>query len=284
MSLIQGTARKVSGLLGRESWLVKRLRPTYESLLEAGTRRRGIPWKINGETYRVDPRLRHRLGQNYDAPVAAFIRERIRPGALCVDVGANVGVYVLQFARWAGPRGRVVAFEPNPGALSALRRHVEMNDLGGRVELVAAAVGARSGSATMYASDFDGMSRLGAPNVLIADRVREITVPVVTLDEFCEERALAPDWLFIDIEGFEIAALEGARRLLQRRGSDLHIVVEMHPGVVWESAGTTREGAEALLEELSLRAVPLTGQSDPLGDHGLVYLERAEPQRKPDES
>lgn len=270
--MIQQAAKNVSGLLGRESWLVRRLRPAYESALDVLTMRRGIEWKVNGETYRVDPRRRHRFGPNYDAPVARFIRERIKPGAVCVDVGANVGVYVMQFARWAGPEARVVAFEPNPGAMAALRRHVRMNRLDGQVELVASAVGARAGSATMYASDADGMSRLGAPNSRIASRVRELTVPVVTLDEFCESRGLAPDWLFMDIEGFELAALEGARRTLAGGRGRLRVVVEMHPDV-WGTAGTTRAGAESLLAELGLRAVPLTGQRDPLGEHGIVFLE-----------
>lgn len=276
MSLIQGTASRVSGLLGRESWLVRRLRPAYETSLDLLTGGRGIPWEINGETFRIDPRLRHRLGQEYDREVAAFIRGRVRKGAVCLDVGANVGVYVLQFARWAGPRGRVVAFEPNPGALAALGRHVEMNGLTGQVEVVAAAVGARAGSATMYAAGSDGMSRLGAPNELIAARTRPLTVPVVTLDEFCRARSLAPDWLFMDIEGFEFAALEGARRLIAERGAEMRVVVEMHPNV-WDTAGTTRDGAEALLADLGLRAVPLTGQRNPLGDHGIVLLEAADP-------
>ena len=273
MSLVQALARRVSGLLGRESRLVARLRPAYESALELLSGGRGATWEINGETYRVDPRQRHRLGQHYDAPVARFIRERIRPGAVCFDVGANVGVYVLQFARWAGPAGRVVAFEPNPAARAVLGRHVELNGLGGRAEVVGAAVGAARGETTLYAAGADGMSRLGAPNELIADGVSEITVPVVTLDDFCEERGAEPDWLLIDIEGFEIAALAGARRLLGRRGDDLHVVVEMHPNV-WHTAGATRESASALLAELGLRPVPLTGQRDPLGEHGLVYLEK----------
>jgi hypothetical protein len=51
----------------------------------------------------------------------------------------------------------------------------------------------------------------------------------------------------------------------------LDIVVEMHPNV-WNSANTTRDRAEGLLADLSLRAVPLTGQSDPLGDYGIVHL------------
>lgn len=275
MSLVQGTARRVSGLLGRESRLVAGLRPAYESLLELLSGGRGIPWEINGETFRVSARLRHRLGQHYDAPVARFLRERVRPGALCLDVGANVGVYVLQFARWAGPAGRVVAFEPNPPARAALKRHVALNRLAGRVEVVAAAVGAGEGEATLYAADEDGMSRLGEPNELIADRVREIKVPVVTLDGFCELKGLKPDWLFMDIEGFELAALAGARRLLSNGSGRPQVVVEMHPDA-WGSAGTTREGGEALLAELNLRAVPLTGQRDALGEHGIVFLERLE--------
>lgn len=272
MSLLQETARRTAGLLGRESWLVRSLRPAYESLLGWANRGRGIPWTINGVTYRIDPRYRHRMGSDYDSAGAAFLRARIRPGAVCLDVGANVGVYVLQFARWSDPNGKVVAFEPNPAARAALEKHVVMNRLSERVTVVPAAVGADNGDAVLYAADVAGMSRLGEANKAIADRVSEITVSVVTLDEYCRTEELRPDWLFIDIEGFEIAALSGARELIKSRGRKMNIVVEMHPDV-WDSADTTRAQAEALLAELKLRAVPLMGQSDPLGEHGLVYLE-----------
>jgi FkbM family methyltransferase len=268
---MQTVARQAAGLIGRESRLVNQLRPVYESLLDWSSGGAGIPWEINGETYRVDPHYRHRLGQHYDAPVAAFLRERVRQGSLCLDVGANVGVYVLQFARWSGPTGRIFAFEPNPGARSVLRKHVQMNGLTERVEIVEAAVGAFNGEAVLYAKGADGMSRLGAPNREIADSVSPINVPLVTLDVYCASQDLEPDWLFIDIEGFEIAALQGARDLIQSRQREMGIVVEMHPNV-WESASATRESASSLLSELKLTAVPLTGQVDPLGEHGLVQL------------
>lgn len=271
MNLLQGAARQVARILGRESWLIRRLRPAYESLLDWSSGGRGVPWAINGVTYRVDPHHRHRLGQEYDAAVAAFLQARVKPGAVCFNVGANVGVYVLQFAYWSRPTGRIVAFEPNPSALAVLRRHVAFNRLSNRVEVVPAAVGARAGEATLYAADADGMSRLGAPNVLIADRVTPVTVPVITLDDYCEATGVAPDWLLMDIEGFEIAALAGARRLIRRRGKQLGVIVEMHP-TLWDSAHTTRPEAESLLADLVLRAVPLTGQSDPLNEYGLVHL------------
>ena len=271
MSSLQTVARHAAGLMGRESWLVRHLRPFYESCLDWLGGGRGIQWEINGETYRVDPRHRHRLGRNYDASVAAFLRERVAPGALCVDVGANVGVYVLQFARWSGPTGRVVAFEPNPGARVILHKHIQMNGLTKQVTVVPVAVGANAGEAVLFAAGAEGMSRLGAPNKEIADRVSPLSVPVTTLDAYCQSKNLEPDWLFIDLEGFEIAALRGAREMIKHRGRDLGIIVEMHPNV-WDSADTTRAQTEELLAELKLRAVSLMGQSDPLGEHGLVHL------------
>lgn len=273
LNLLQETARRTAQILGRQSWAVNQLRPLYESLLNWTSGGRGIPWVINGVTYRIDPHHRHRLGKDYDASVAAFLAKQVRPGAICLDVGANVGVYVLQFAHWSGPSGRVFAFEPNPGAREILYRHIELNGLRERVTVVHAAVGDAAGEAVLYAADSDGMSRLGAANRLIADHVCEVTVPVVTLDDYCESEGVVPDWLLIDIEGFEIAALAGARRLLSDRRNDLKVVVEMHPNV-WDSANTTRARTEALLDELGMSVMPLTGQRDPLSDHGLVYLER----------
>jgi FkbM family methyltransferase len=261
-------------MFGRESRVIRALRPIYESLMGAMSGTQGIDWTINGVTYRVDPHYRHQLGREYDAPVAAFLRERVKPGMVCLDVGANVGVYVLQFAHWVGPTGKVIAFEPNPGALEVLHRHIRMNQLMDCAEVVPVAVGATNGEAILYASKADGMSRLGVPNVAIADRVNAVRVPLVTLDDYCRAGALEPDWLFIDIEGFEINALIGARELIQSRREKLGIVVEMHPDV-WSSAATTRPLAETTLTELGLGVVPLTGQVHTLDEHGIVYLAHA---------
>ncbi|PYS47198.1 MAG: hypothetical protein DMF68_16695 [Acidobacteria bacterium] len=269
--MLQTVARKTAGIIGRETWLIRQMRPFYEALLNLTNHGRGIPWTINGVEFRIDPRQRHRLGHDYDTLVAAFLRKHVKPGDICLDVGANVGVYVLQFAHWVGPTGKAIAFEPNPLARSILQKHIELNGINEQTQVVPAAVGAAAGEAVLYAADADGMSRLGSPNQAIADRVSKITVPVITLDKFCEEESLKPDWLFIDIEGFEIAALAGARELITGHGKSLGIIVEMHPNV-WDTADTTRAKAEALLAELRLRAIPLMGQTDPLGDYGLVYL------------
>src|SRR5687768_6451979 len=109
---LQSIASFVASRVGRESAAIRALRPLYERLLSVIHGHRGIPRSLNGQTFRIDPHCRAQVTPDYDAPVASFIQSRIRSGAVCVDVGANIGIYALQFARWAGPEGRVIAFEP----------------------------------------------------------------------------------------------------------------------------------------------------------------------------
>jgi FkbM family methyltransferase len=271
MGLIQRIARNAAGAIGRESWLVRTLRPAYVSTLQLVSGARGIPWDINGVSYRIDPHYREYLAHDYDASVARFLSQRVQPGAVCFDIGANIGVYVLQFAHWSGNAGRVVAFEPNPAAVEVLSRHVHMNQIENTVMIEKAAVGAALGTATLHRFGTDGMSRLAEPNSLLGGRTEPIDVRVTTVDAFCERTGLTPDWLLMDIEGFEFAALRGARRTLERSRRKIGLVVEMHPDI-WKSAGTSRADAERFLSEMGLRPIPLMGQKDPLNEHALVHL------------
>jgi FkbM family methyltransferase len=270
LASVQRLARAASGAIGRESWFIRHLRPAYESALQILSGDHGVPWEINGVPFRIDPRYRNQLGKNYEADVARFLSERVKPGSICFDVGANVGAYVLQLAHWTGPTGRVVGFEPNPVAVEVLSEHVQFNRFEPIVTIEKSAVGSSSGTTTMYCSAADGMSRPAEQNSLL-DSAERITVPVTTIDEFCARTGLEPDWILIDIEGFELAALRGAARTIERRQGNLGLVVEIHPAL-WASAGAARSDVERVLSETGLRAIPLNGQRDPLGEYGLVHL------------
>jgi FkbM family methyltransferase len=269
VSLFRTLASKLVGVMGRDSQLVRALRPWYEGVLLATSRGRGIPWTINGLTYSIDPRFRHQMGSRYDQDLASWLRERVKPGEILLDVGANIGIYVLQFARWSSPGGRIVAVEPNPAARAVLERHIRMNGLSGRVDLLPLAVGASAGTATLHVMGTDGMSRLGTPNPLLGPTASEIVVPVATLDQICESRGIRPDWVLIDVEGFEIAALSGAANLLSARQT--RFIVEMHPDA-WEVAGTSRRDLESLLGRFHLQVEALGPQTESLQEWGHVLL------------
>ncbi|MFL5340330.1 MAG: FkbM family methyltransferase [Gemmataceae bacterium] len=265
-------AREIAERLGTNSVLVRLLQPLREWTLAAVYDHRGLVRKVNGASMRVLPRYRWYFAPDYDPPVARFFQQRVRPGDVCINVGANLGVYALQFAHWSAPSGQVFAFEPNPATAGSLRAHVAMNRLGDRVHVMERAVSERPGMATFHAAGVNGMSRLGEPNPALAGQTTCLTVEVDSLDEFCGGRGLMPRAMMIDVEGFEAAVLTGARSLFADRGRLPATVVEMHPNA-WAVAGSDRASFERLLAELGVRPVPLSGQTDPLGEYGHVYLE-----------
>ena len=262
----------VAAAVGHESWLARTVRPCYEAWLRLVSGRRGLAWSVNGVPCRIAVNQRARMARVYEPAVALFLASRVRPGAVTLDIGANVGVYVVQFAHWSRPDGRVFAFEPNPDARQLLERHVALNGLTQRVAIVPVAVGARVGEAPLFAHGEDGMSRLGAPNPELAGARTSTTVPVATVDRFCADHDLVPDWIFLDVEGFEAAVLEGASHTLGAH-PEVQVVVEMHPPL-WRASGTDAPAVRRLLDDLRLVPVPLTGQADPLADHGIVHLRR----------
>jgi FkbM family methyltransferase len=267
---------KVADLFGRDSRLIGGLRTAYESF-EGAAYRRGVPFRINGVEFRRHPHCRDRFPKNfsYEVDVAAFLRSRVKPGQLCFDVGANVGYYVLQLAHWLHPHGRIVAFEPNPGPRAILKNLIALNDLDSRVAIVPAAIGSFPARDTLYIPQdgtrgLDGISRLGEPAKEFGSASSTVEVQVITLDDYCSVSCLIPDWILIDIEGFELDALLGAKRLISEYKERVGLVVEIHPDLWLGHSG--RALAASLLEELNLRPVSLTGQKDPLGERGVVYL------------
>lgn len=269
---LQDIAQGVSGVLGRESAIIRALRPGYERLLDTVTRGRGFRRRVNDDLeFWVDPKYRGYFPEVYEPDVYGFLRENVKPGDVSLNVGAHMGIFAMTLAASSHPGGTVYAFEPNPQTRIALNSHIRRNRLQEVVRVIPAAVSDREGEATFYAAERHGFSRLGAPNPERDEAHSAVKVPITTIDDFCRENRIAPDWIVMDIEGYEVGALRGARRTIETHAPGL--VIEMHPPL-WEVSGSSRVEMERLLEELGLAPVPLMGQKDPLGENGVVRLRR----------
>jgi FkbM family methyltransferase len=223
------------------------LRRAYENALDALPGERLMSVFPGGERVRVSARYRH-LSWNPDE-YAAF-RAAVRPGAIVLDVGANVGAYTLLFAQWVRPAGRVFAFEPAPETRAGLERHLAMNGVADRVEVVEAAVAGTEALVPFAIDAFGGASSLHIP----PETKSLITVRSVTIDGFCAARRITPDVVKIDVEGAEVEALKGGRRVLSR--DETHVFVELHPSV-WASRGVTPAHVQAELRTLGFSVEPL---------------------------
>lgn len=227
--------------------------PLYSSLLNLLSGGRGYPAEINGQIFRIHPQFRWTAWHAHEREVAEYLSRRIRPGQTVFDVGANVGIYVLQIARWSAPTGRIVAFEPNPATLEVLRAHVTINGLDSRVTIVPKAAGARVGTAELFDSEAgSGLSRIGAPNPGIHVPVKPTAIALTTIDDYCRQTGVVPDWILIDTEGYEYEVLQGAAGMLRRHAP--RVVVELHPHL---SPAESRAAGEHLLSDLGLRPVPI---------------------------
>lgn len=139
-------------------------------------------------------------------------------GAAALDVGANGGVYAWHMARFTGT---VVAFEPNPAHAAFLARA-----FGPRVRVEAVALSDRDGEAVLrvpLARFEDGRATIEAGNDLGQAEAESVTVRCRRLDGYAFGRV---GLIKIDVEGHELAVLQGARALLARDRPNLIIEAE----------------------------------------------------------
>ncbi len=140
-------------------------------------------------------------------------------GKVVYDIGANVGLMTLFFARSVGPTGYVVAFEPHPDSFRRLSRNVRVNRLR-HVRLVNVGVGAETTALTLYqpSRHLSGAALTGG-RVFQPDEGKpiEFTVQIDTLDNLVNRLELpAPDFVKVDVEGYEVQVLRGAMQTIQQ--------------------------------------------------------------------
>lgn|GEM_PF-775473 len=150
----------------------------------------------------------------YEAPALTPILETfLRTGSTFVDVGANIGVYAGWASRLVGPGGRVMAFEPVPATRDYLEHVIALNHLD-NLQLIPKAVGAQSGTVTLWVLPrASGLTTALPPTA--GSAAQPVEVPLTTLDdELAARGGPAPALVKIDVEGLEIAVLQGAARTL----------------------------------------------------------------------
>jgi FkbM family methyltransferase len=167
---------------------------------------------------RAEARLQRFQGKGYGgatiADEVAAAAPYIPQGATVLDIGANQGLWTRALLRQCPDVAAVYAFEPSRHNWRAIEA---IGDA--RVHLVAAAVSNRAGSATLHScapgSPLASLALRRLDHVGIAFNEEE-TVTAVTLDGFIAEHGIENvAFAKLDIEGYELMALEGASSALR---------------------------------------------------------------------
>lgn len=139
----------------------------------------------------------------------------LAPDDVAVDVGCNKGSYLFWLSR-AVPRGRVVAFEPQPVLAAYLKEVCAKTGLR-NVRVEASGVSDTRGQLTLYIPGESDSPAASFEQVIARNEpCRTVDVPVVTLDEYFVGLEGRIGAVKIDVEGHELAVLRGAAGILSR--------------------------------------------------------------------
>jgi FkbM family methyltransferase len=137
-----------------------------------------------------------------DAAEWSAWRRHLRSGDVFVDVGANVGVYSILAAELGC---QVIAFEPDATNLRALRENIRLNGYEDRITVVPMAAADQPGVVAFTAGD-GPLARIAPPGTPGTGEVVATTID--------SEIAIGIGGMKIDVEGGELAVLQGATALL----------------------------------------------------------------------
>jgi len=147
-----------------------------------------------------------------------------------LDIGANIGYYVLLEAAILGDRHRIYAFEPHPRNVAQLRESISLNGFDDFVEIEQCAIGSENGTAELAVSTYSNTHQISDAKVKPSST---IDVKVKSIDSIVSERDLSTsDCLVfrVDVEGFEYEVFKGMKEQLSY-DIDILLFIEVHGSV-----------------------------------------------------
>ena len=169
----------------------------------------GIDWKLD---LTVVPHRWIVYGKYEGAPFLNWARKFLPPNGIVVDSGANIGQMLLYLAQWV-PQGKVLAFEPGTKQANwlaeCLAAHPTLS-----VELIRCALGASTTRLRLASCGSDSIHGWWA-------RVSETegeSIQIVRLEDELSSRSIEKiDLWKLDVEGYEILAMQGAETLIKEK-------------------------------------------------------------------
>ncbi len=172
--------------------------------------------------------------------------EACRKAECVFDIGAHIGLVTMPMSSAVGGEGKVYAFEPSTANRRTLKHHMTLNNISNTI-VINSLVGSQSQENVIFyeSSSVSGMNTC-AP-IKNRSQYTKNHHKQVSLDDFCNIHGVQPNIIKIDVEGFELSVLEGARTLLTR--SKPTIFLSVHPQHLI-SLGRSPEELKSLISEI----------------------------------
>lgn len=197
------------------------------------------------------PENLQKIYTNFEPYTRKFIAEHLRPGEVFVDIGANFGFFSILASGLVGAGGKVFAIEASPQVFPSL---VSNTRAFGNIHNINSAAGDHAGLTDFYMTpDFVNSGVALSPFLQTAEK---ISIPIDRLDDLLRKAPAFSgrvDFIKCDVQGDEMAVLEGAREIIGANAG-LRLIIEWAPAWM-NNAGYDAQALPAFLRELGFREI-----------------------------
>lgn len=253
--MLRGSLIEATGKIVKKVPLVSDIARFCYAKLQRMSAGRVVTKKVNGIWYELD--LSEMIDYSlylygyYEKETSRVLREQIRPEMTVVEVGANVGSHTFEIAKMLDPaKGRIICFEPTEFAFNKLKKNHSLNSFT-NITLERVALSDTNETKTIERSTTPETMPFKASWDKTSGSAKHASVDQITFrrldDYFVEERLDKLDLFKIDVDGYELRVLEGAKEILTKYAPVM--IIEL--GVTVERVGDRLEDLVDTLYTLS---------------------------------
>ncbi len=172
------------------------------------------PFELKANLANPEHQYLYFYGTHDERYVVTKLLKIIKPGDICWDIGANIGFYTCLLASQVANTGAVVAFEPAALTCDYLHENVSLNQFS-NVTVVNKGLGNKAEQRYLHYSDA-GLTEGTASLKYAEGRTASESVTLDTIDNLIAELPI-PDFIKIDVEGYQLEVLRGGEHCLKTR-------------------------------------------------------------------
>ena len=129
-----------------------------------------------------------------------------------IDIGANIGYYTIRLAK-KNSSSIIHSFEPMKTSYSYLKKNILANHIGSNVFTYNLALSENSGEIDFFIPPSNG-TNASLLNVSENFNSKKVIIKTLTLDQWCKDQKIIPDFIKCDVEGSELLVFKGGKEIL----------------------------------------------------------------------
>jgi FkbM family methyltransferase len=168
-------------------------------------------------------------GLKREEKTVKVFKKWIKPNDYVLEIGGHIGYFTTFFADLVGVNGKVDVFEPSDINLFYLDKNIKLQNQQDcqNISIIKKGAGDINGTLDFYIDPISGQNNSFVKNFegFLVNRQYsaetnalpiKVSADVVTLDSFFENKQKTPDFVKVDVEGFEWNVIQGFKQTIQK--------------------------------------------------------------------